>query len=171
MTSKLVALCRELAAAGVGAENLADGLNKVAKGTLGPETLRISVNAPQMKSLESQTGQGWLLDIRHGRLTLTSNILNEGLRPIKERSLTDREGEELAKKLLEKGAAQLPPRINTTGYTHLTVTVLDQEVRTMARTFAGTPNDEEKAAAKTFAGVREELYRLFQEDSRELPED
>jgi len=161
LVKNLVALCREPAAEGISASSLEDGLEKVAKGRLAPETLVINANAPQIRSFESQAGQGWLLTLQHAILSLRSQILDEGVREIGERRLPPGEVEKLAAELLAAGAPDLPPNVNTSGYTQLSIRVLDQQVRTMARTYATEPDAEAKEAAKSFAGIRSILHDLY----------
>jgi hypothetical protein len=165
LTTELVALCKTPAEEGTTADNLEDGLRKVADGTLAPETFRISVNAPQLRSLESQTGQGWLLTVQHGTLSVRSNILGEGIRDVGKRSLTAREVQALAKKLLDAGVAEWPQNINTTGHTQFTVAVLNHREQTMARQFARTPDEADKAVEKAFAAVRGNLYALYEKEA------
>lgn len=161
LVENLVALCEEPAAEGISASSLEEGLKKIAKGQLAPETLLINVNAPQLRSLKTQEGQGWLLDLQHGILSLRSNVLDEGVRGIAERALSLREVEKLAGSLLEAGASELPPQINTSGHTQLTIRVLDQKVRTMAREYATEPDETAKTAEKSFLKVRSTLHDLF----------
>jgi hypothetical protein len=161
LVENLVALCRKPAAEGISASSLEDGLEKVAKGRLAPETLVINANAPQIRSFESQADQGWLLTLEHAILSLRSQVLDEGVRKTGERALPPREVEKLAAELLEAGAPEIPPNVNTTGYTQLTIRVLDQQVRTMARTYATDPDAAAKDAAKSFAGIRDILHDLY----------
>ena len=161
LVEKLVALCREPAEVGLSASSLEDGLEKVAKGRLAPETLVINANAPQIRSFESQAGQGWLLNLQHAILSFRSYVLADGVKEIGERTLPPREVEKLAAELLEAGAPEMPPNVNTSGYTQLSIRVLDQQVRTMARTYATEPDAEAKDAAKSFAGIRSILHDLY----------
>ena len=161
LVEDLVALCQEPAAEGISASSLEDGLEKVAKGQLAPETLLINVNAPQLRSFESQEGQGWLLNLQHATLSLRSQVLDVGVREVGERVLPPREVEKLAGALLKAGVSELPSQVNTTGYTQFTIRVLDQQVRIMAREFATEPDAEAKKVAKSFAGIRRTLHDLY----------
>jgi len=165
LLSRLVETCRKPAATGITAPDLATGLTMVAEGTLAPETLTIHVNAPQLRSLPSQDGQGWILELRHGRLSSSSQLLGKGVVSRTERRMSDGEIRELARKLLAVGAATLPQRVNTSGYTQLTLQVLNRKLGVMARTYAGTPGAEEKKTAATFARVRAILHALHGKDS------
>jgi hypothetical protein len=162
MTTELVELCKKPAEEGITAVSLEDGLQKVVDGSLAPEALWVSVNAPQLKSLESQDGQGWLLEFRHGILSLRSNILGQGIRDTGERRLTAREAQTLAKQLLGAGLAEMPQNINTAGYTQLAVAVLNHKKKILARQFASPPDEDAKAAEKSFASLRKELFELYE---------
>ncbi len=165
LLADLVELCRKPAADGVGAPDLASGLRMVAEGKLAPETLAILVNAPQLRSLPSQEGQGWILDLRHGELSDATQTLGRGVVHRTHRRMSPEEIRELARKLLDAGAPSLPARIHTSGYTHLTIQVLNHKVSVMARTYAGTPDAAAKKAAARFARVRAILHSLHESPS------
>ncbi len=160
LLSRLVELCRKPAAGGVGAPDLATGLKMVAEGTLAPETLTVFVNAPQLRSLPSQEGQGWILNLQHAELEDATQVLGRGVVHKRKVRMAPEDVRKLAARLLEAGTASLPPRINTSGYTQLTVKVLDQKVSVMARTYAVRPDAAAKKEAETFARVRRILAGL-----------
>jgi len=164
LVENLVALCREPAVEGISASSLEDGLEKIAKGQLAPETLVINLNAPELRYLESQEGQGWMLTLQHATLSLRSQVLDKGVQELGERVLPSREIENLAGALLDAGVSELPPQVNTSGYAQLTIRVLDQQVRTMAREYATEPDDQAKNAAKSFAKIRSTLHDLYAGD-------
>ncbi len=165
LLADLVELCRKPAANGIGALDLASGLRMVADGKLAPETLSLLVNAPQLRSLPSQEGQGWILEVRHARLSDATQALGRGVVHRTHRGMQPEEIRELARKLLDAGASSLPARIHTTGYTHLTIQVLNHKVNVMARTYAGTPDAAAKKAAARFARVRAILHSLHESPS------
>ena len=162
LTVDLMSLCRKPAETLVTASNLADGLEKVAQGTLAPETLTVIVNAPELRSLESQEGQGWQLTVQHGQIVLTSVTIAHGINQVSKRTLGKYEAQKLAQEFLKADVADLPSNINTRGYTQLTVAVLNQKARTMARTFAGEPEQDAKEAAASFNRVREMLFAMYE---------
>ena len=171
LTADLVALCRIPAESALTASSLEDGLRKVADGVLAPETLMVAVNAPELRSLKSQKGQGWQLAVQHSKLILHSITLDHGVKKVGEQTLEAAEVERLANKLLDSDAPDLPSNLNTAGYTQLTVAVLDQKVRTMARVYAGPPKDDAKAAMESFSSVRKDLYGLYEQGAKERPAD
>jgi hypothetical protein len=85
------------------------------------------------------------------------------VRKVSERALDEVEAKKLAKTLLDAKVADLPASINTSGYTQLTVAVLNQKERTLARTFAGEPGKDAKKAAASFGRVREVLYTMYKQ--------
>jgi len=157
LNAQLVALCREPSQSGIGASSLEDGLRKVADGTLIPEALRISVNAPQLRSLASQTGQGWLMTLRQGTLTLQSHVLDRGYETVVDRPITTDEARALARVLLDDDVYELPSNVNTKGHTQLTVEVLNHGIDVMARAFASPKGDAATTAEQAFGAVRKAL--------------
>ena len=169
LTADLVALCRKPAETALTATNLEDGLRKVADGVLAPETLTVTVNAPELRSLKSQKDQGWQLVVRHSKLILHSVTLDHGVNKVGEQTLDAAEVQKLARKLLDAGAPNLPSNLNTAGYTQLMVAVLNQKVRTMARVYATPPDDGAKAAMESFSNIRQDLYLLYKQGAEERP--
>ncbi len=91
--------------------------------------MRITVNASQLRSLASQTGQGWLMTLRQGTLTLQSHVLDRGYETVVERPITADEARALARELLDDEVYELPSNVNTEGHTQLTVGVLNHRDR------------------------------------------
>ena len=171
LTADLVALCRKPAESALTASSLDDGLRKVADGVLAPETLTVTVNAPELRSLKSQKGQGWQLLVRHSKLILHSVTLDHGVNKVGERTLEAAEVQKLARTLLDAGAPDLPSNLNTAGYTQLMVAVLNQKMRTMARVYATPPDEGAKAAMESFSSIRKDLYGLFEQGAKERTAD
>ena len=171
LTADLVALCRKPAESALTASSLEDGLRKVADGVLAPETLTVTVNAPELRSLKSQKNQGWQLAVQHSKLILHSVTLDHGVKNVGERTLEAAEVQKLARALLEAGAPDLPSNLNTAGYTQLMVAVLNQKMRTMARVYATPPDEGAKAAMESFSSIRKDLYGLFEQGAKERPAD
>lgn len=171
LTADLVALCRKPAESVLTASSLEDGLRKIADGLLAPETLTVTVNAPELRSLKSQKGQGWQLTLQHSKLILHSVTLDHGVKKIGERALDAAEVQKLAHELLEADAFELPSNLNTAGYTQLSVAVLDQKMRTMARVYATPPDEGAKAAMESFSTVRKDLYGLYEQGAKKRTAD
>jgi hypothetical protein len=162
LVDDLVALCAEPARKGRSALNLEDGLRKVADGTLAGETLWINANAPQMRSLESQRGQGWLVAVRAGLLTVQTHDIHSGYRKRGERPLDADEAQRIAKELIAAGVHELAANVCAEGHTQLTVAVLDQKVRTLARANSGCAGEAGEGEAKNFEQVRRFLQNLYE---------
>jgi len=163
--SELAALCRKPAAKGRTATSLEDGLTLVAQGKLAPEALTISVNAPELRSLKNNSGQGWTLRIEHGRIHTQSQELGKGYVTLTDRPMEPNAIRRLAKELLNANAVALPNQVSTPGYLHLRIGVLSHSIQVMARTFAGTPTPESRQATKTFASVRALLRSSWKEST------
>jgi hypothetical protein len=161
LITQLVALCRKPSQSGLGASSLDDGLRKVADGTLIPEAMRITVNAPQLRSLASQTGQGWLMTVRQGALTLQSHVLDRGYKTVVDRPITTDETRALARELLDDKVSELPANVNTQGHTQLMVGVLNHRIDVMARPFASPEDAAAMATEQAFGAVRKALFEFY----------
>jgi len=139
MVAAIVAVCRPSAEKGVTATDLTDGLRKIADGALAPELLEISANAPELRSLPDQAGQGWLVQLRHGALAFTPHSLANGYGAPTRRALTESAVRDLARLLIREKVSSWPGNLNLPGYLQLSVRVLDRHVDIMARRFAGRP--------------------------------
>ncbi len=163
--AELASLCRKPAARGITAHDLAEGLGLVASGKLAPEALILSVNAPQLRSLKDNSGQGWILRIEHGRIITQSQALGSGYVTIADRPLEPHEIQKLAKELLAAGIATLPNQVNTPAYLHLNLRVLGNAIQVMARTYAGKPTPKATKAASAFASIRNLLRSTWKREA------
>ena len=161
MADAIVAVCRPAANKGVIAKDLRDGLQKIAKGTLAPELFRISINAPELRSLKSQDHQGWKLSIAYARLTVQKWTLQHGLGKPVHRWLSDDEIRNLAHTLEASGAASLPLNLNVPGYLQLSIGVLNRHRSIMARRYASR-SAPQPDALHNFLKIRESFFNLFQ---------
>jgi hypothetical protein len=161
LVDRLVALCKEPASHGITASSLEDGLRKIAEGTLAGETLWINANAPEMRSLDSQRGQGWLVSVRAGLLTVQTHDIENGYQKNVERQLGANEGQLIARSLVAANVHKLPANVSAPGYTQLTVAVLDHNLRTLARANPGSTGEAGEAATKDFKAVRRILQNLY----------
>jgi hypothetical protein len=157
--AELAALCRKPAAGGLTVHSLKEGLLLVAKGKVAPEALHLLVNAPQLRSFEDNSGQGWILRIEHGRVVAQSHDLKRGYRTLADRAMKPAEIRALARKLLAAHVETLPRQVNVPGYLDLRIDVLSNVGQVMARTYAGTP---EPKAVTTFNAVRKLLHSTWE---------
>ena len=160
----LVALCQEPIKSAVTVPDLAEGLKRVAAGTLAPETLFVAVNAPQIRSMAQAKDQGWAMAVEHGGIMAHTQTLQHGIGQPARRSLTADEARSLARMLLKYDAPKLPRNISSPGYCQLTVSVLGHQRTILVRPFAGVRPAEEPANAAKFAALRQELYALFKKE-------
>ena len=160
MVAAIVAICRPAAAKGVTAKNLHDGLAKIAAGTLRPELLRVIVNAPELRSLRSQEGQGWKLKIGYARLTAQKWTLQKGPGAPAQKWLSDQEIRSLAQILATSHAASLPGNLNLSGYLQFSVSVLNRNRTIMARRYATRPAPS-SSDLEAFTTIRTALFKLF----------
>jgi len=160
----LVTLCQKPTKSAQTVAALGDGLKRVAAGTLAPETLFVAVNAPQIRSMAEQKGQGWALAVEHGQITVHKQSLKHGIGGPVRRILTANEAKSLARMLLKHDAAKLPRNISAPGYCQLTVSVLGHQRTILVRPFAGTRPASEAASAAKFTALRGELHALFEKE-------
>lgn len=161
----LVALCKEPAKSVQTVSDLAEGLKRVAAGTLAPETLFVAANAPQIRSMAKAKGQGWALAVEHGEIMTHTQTLQHGIGQPVRRRLTAKEASSLARMLLEHGVPKLPRNISSPGYCQLTVSVLGHQRSILVRPFAGARPASEPANAAKFSALRKELHALFEKDN------
>lgn len=156
----LVRIFRKAAKAGIGAKSLDDALAKLAAGTLAPEVLRVTVNAPQQRALPSQDGQGWLLRIRDGRIEVLPHTVSGGFGSEVQRPLTPELAHKIATWLREADFSSLPPNVYDAGYTDMTVEVLQREKTLQAREFAGRDPAAEADRRQRFRTLRGHFFEL-----------
>ncbi|MCG6963656.1 MAG: hypothetical protein LJE95_10355 [Acidobacteria bacterium] len=160
----LVALCQEPIKSAVTVPDLAEGLKRVAAGTLAPETLFVAVNAPQIRSMAEAKDQGWAMAVEHGGIMAHTQTLQHGIGRPSRRRLTADEARSLARMLLKYDVPKLPRNISSPGYCQLTVSVLGHQRTVLVRPFAGARPAGEPANAAKFAALRKELYALFKKE-------
>jgi len=158
----LAEIARKPASKGIGCSDLDDGLKKVAAGTLAPETLEVTVNAPTMRSLPSQDGQGWMLRLSHGKVETNSHDLAAGWAKAKSRPLAPAETVRLAKAIKESKFSALPINLKAPGYTDCTVTVLDHHHQIQAREFARELREGEETMIRDFLEMRKAFFELWE---------
>ena len=156
----LVKIFRKAARHGVEASSLADGIAKLATGTLAPEVLQVLVSAPEQRALPSQQGQGWLLRIEGGVVEVRSHSVDGGFGPEIRRPLTPELAREIAGWLETAHVSSLPQNLYDAGYTDLTVEVLGREKSLQAREFSGRDPAAEAAARGSFRTLRDHFESL-----------
>ena len=149
LADRLFELSRSAAETGIEAEDLTDGLAKVASGALAPETLQITV---QRRS----SGEGWLLRIEGRRATTRLFRQAEGFGEPVVLQLDDNELGELAGLLHDLRFDDLPTNLYAEHYTDLGVHVLNHEKQIQARAFG-------RLTPTSFGEKQERYDRIFGE--------
>jgi hypothetical protein len=157
LAAALLDTCQKDGESGVAASSLQDGLDKLLNGALAPEVLSISANAPAREG----TAEGWLLQI-HGREVVAQphgTVLGYGAK--RRARLSDAEFHGLVKELTQADPGAIPANVYATGYTDLSVSLLNQRKTVQARAFAGMAPDANRPAQEAFEKLREALHALY----------
>ena len=144
---------------GVQAQNLADGLAKIARGDLALEALTfIAHRKPELGT----AGDGWLLQLVKGGLTVRPYRSDSGYGDTIHPEITPERVRELARRLHENGIGQLPINLWSSDYREIKVRVLKHETSAVARPFGGLtePVPENAAAQERFEGLFETIEEL-----------
>ncbi|NOZ78757.1 MAG: hypothetical protein GXP48_06170 [Acidobacteria bacterium] len=161
MVAAIVTVCRPAAAKGMTAKDLQDGLEKIASGALAPELLLVSINAPELRSLKSQDGQGWKLTIANARLTAQRWTLRNGPAAPVRRWLSEEEIRSLAHVLATSHAASLPGNLDLPGYLQLSISVLNHGRTLMARRYASRSGPK-PAELRDYLHIRKTFFMVFE---------
>ncbi|MGV8040078.1 MAG: hypothetical protein AB2L07_08370 [Thermoanaerobaculaceae bacterium] len=134
LVSALFSACTKAADAGIAAKDLASGLDLLAKGTLAPEALTVTLNEPV---LGKERPEGRMISIGGGVISVER--LATGKSPVRAepRKLRPEDIRALAALLRDAGWPGVPQNVTSEGYTDLTVTVLRHSHMVQARKFAG----------------------------------
>lgn len=160
LVGELFDLCESEAGKGFGAASLADGLSKVAKGELAPETLRATLNLPPIAASGAQPAQaGVIVTVEGGVLTWTS-LVTGGL-PASVRSTPSAERvRALADVLSKQGFSAFPVNLYRARYVDVGVTVLNRSHSVMARPFAGLDPGKHAAQQEAMEKVIDAVLAL-----------
>jgi hypothetical protein len=148
LTDRFFEILEPLAQGGLTAENLADGLKKLASGTLAPETLRVIVHyKPGPRSVEP----GFVFRVEDGiatRQAYKDEAYGDTL------TLPDPRVRELAEALTAAELETLPANLYAREYSEISVQVLNRRKNVLARPFAGMKHE-------THGGKQDSFDRLF----------
>lgn len=168
LANDLLAICKSAGEAGVGATDLADGLEKMAGGDLAPEVLFVSLN--RKPDVAGNMSGGYLLQISGGRaISRPDGAPDEAL----VLTLEPAELVALAAALSRHNLAAMPVNLYALDYTDLLVEVLDHDKRVQARQFAGmtpTTHGERQADFDAIYAALEDIQARVVRDGRRLPE-
>jgi len=160
LVADLFKLCGKAASTGTGASTLADGLEKVAKGKLAPETLLVVLNIPPVAASESApAANGVLAVLDGGALKWTEQAPGKPADavpvPISAERLRS-----LAALLAESGFGKLPPNLYRERYVDLRTSVLNRVHSVQARKFAGLVPSKSRAQQKALEKIIEAILAL-----------
>lgn len=152
---------------GIEAASLEDGLAKIARGELAPETLSAMLH--RKPELLTGTGEnsGFLLRIEGRTATVQGFTSGAGYGPARELELAEGELGELAAVLGAHRPSRLPGNLWAPDYNDLSLAVLNHRVALQARRFTGmTPTTHGEAQAD-FDAIAETLARLHEKVLRD----
>jgi hypothetical protein len=135
MAEKILAMGEGPGPSGIAAASLSDGLEKLARGELAPETLTLQLQR-QPEDLKSTEG-GWILRLEHGAARLTLSSPDTGWSEPRQVALAPEEIDSLAGRLAEAHPEDLPVNLYSAWYQDLEIRVLNRKVTLQARRFAG----------------------------------
>lgn len=159
LAARLLEISHEPAKSGVLAEDLADGLGKLANGELAPVTWRLLIN----RKPERVSGRdGWLLKVEDDTAVARVFEQDAGYGPAKALKLTAAELNGLFGDLLSHRFTSLPINLYAEDYTDLSVSVLNHRQKVQARQFAGMEPDQHGDKQVRFDRLVEELRQLHQ---------
>jgi hypothetical protein len=165
LASDLVALVAAPGREAISPASLTDGLDKISKGTLDPQTLVIQVQ--RLIEQPEQPGDGFLLRIEGNKVTCQSTVRDKGNGPTKTLTLDRKELEALTKLLIDNKAGEFPVNLWAVTYTDFNVRVLGMEKSMQARQFAGKTPDTHGEQQKQFDRIYAQLEALAQRTLKE----
>jgi hypothetical protein len=158
LANRILEECRAPARSGVRADDLGDGLNKVAEGALAAEAFHLLVNRRGEDA--AAAGENWLLRVDGNRASLSRQPRSGGpAAPL----LLELQREDLARLARQLGASELgalPANLYAPLYTDVTVAVLGRRKQIQARRFAGLTPASHGEKQRRFDLLFEELNQL-----------
>jgi hypothetical protein len=162
LAAALYALASPATAVGIEAASLAEGLAKIARGELAPETLSAMLHRKPELAAGAGERPAFLLRL-DGRVARTRRYApGEGYGPTLELVLGRAELGELAAALAEHAPDRLPANVWAPDYNDLSLAVLDRRVTVQARRFSGMTPATHGEAQTGFDAVAELFARLHE---------
>ncbi len=156
LSEELFRVCAEPVREGIGAADLGDGLAKIGRGELAPETLRLMLHRKPEPN-EPVSAEGFLLRL-DGRQATSRPVDSSGrFAAATVLELTPVELRTLARELGGRELAELPVNLYAADYTDLSIDVLDHKKSVQARRFAGMSATTHGELQRRF----EDLYALL----------
>jgi hypothetical protein len=157
LADELLRMCQGPARLGVTATSLRDGLEKVSRGELAPETMRIVAHR---KPQPNEGPPGFLLRVTGNRATTRVYEPAGGYGDPVAMPLPEAELRALARELAARDPATWPSSLYAEHYTDLSIRVLNHEKAVQARRFAGLTPATHGQSQAAFAEVFELLQGL-----------
>ena len=136
LAGKLLGICHGATQRGVGAESLADGLQKLSSGALAPEVLEVTVQRRVNKPDGKTDPVGWILELEGQRAT--DSLMPTGKMPPPKQLLilSDADFKAIAGVLADERAGELPINVYASEYVDLNLSVLNRSRNITGRRFA-----------------------------------
>jgi hypothetical protein len=155
LADDLLRICQAPARLGLTAASLRDGLEKVSRGELAPETLRIVAHR---KPERKDDPPGFLLRVARNRATTRAYEPARGYRDPVVLQMHAPELRALARELAARDPATWPSNLYAVDYTDLSIRVLNHEKAIQARRFAGLAPSAHGRQQEAF----EEVFQMLQ---------
>jgi len=155
LADDLLEICQAPARLGLTAASLRDGLEKISRGELAPETLRIVVHR---KPRKKEDPPGFLLRVAGNRATTRAYEPARGYRDPVVLRMHAPELRALARELAARDPATWPSNLYAVDYTDLSIRVLNHEKAIQARQFAGLAPSAHGRQQRAF----EEVFAILQ---------
>ena len=161
LVESILAVSEKAAKTGVGASSLQDGLAKLSKGTLAPQTFEAIVR----RAGEAKAGgaaESWLLRMNGRRVT--DRLMPKGQMPPPPRELTISEVDfqRILRLLQQNDPTRLPKNVYAPAYTDLTVEILDQDRTVAARPYLGVTPETHGVEQQKFERTYDAFRALHQ---------
>lgn len=160
LAQRLLGICRVSARTGVGATGLADGLEKVAAGSLAPEAFQATV---QWRADQAAGGGGWILQVEGRRIL--DEVLPGGKAPPPPQKvliLPEADFESLLKRVSERHPHAIPINVYSPEYTDLHLSVLRSTRSISGRRFLGMTPETKGEFQKDFDDIYEAFRALHE---------
>ena len=160
LAEQILAVGAELGPSGVAAASLEDGLGKIARGELAPETLTLQL----LRQAEdpNATEGSWILRIEDGMAQVSLPSPETAWTVPRRVRLSKEEAAALAGKLAAAQPGDLPVNLYSTWYQDLEIRVLNQKKTLQARRFANLTPETHGANQKRFEELISAIEALQQ---------
>lgn len=137
LVNGLLDSCEEPAAAGVGAEDLAQGLEMVASGELDPATFELHFQVMAEGAAPEESVDEFILGVEGLMATVRLRDPVDGYSEPSQLELTGEELSELAWKLADNAPSRFPQNLSAPSYSDLSIRVLKRKMSLVARPYRG----------------------------------